>query len=66
MMFSSSKALGTNCNFLNSVSSSCHEHFKSYYKYLLLNNLTFRGVFFPQIFLTMYFLIFFFWKALEL
>lgn len=55
MMFSSSKPYGTNCNFLNSVSSSCHEHFESYYKYLFRNNFTFRGAFFLQIFLTMFF-----------
>lgn len=55
MMFSSCKPFGTNCNFLNSVSSSCHEHFKSCYKYIFLNNFTFKGVSFLQIFLTMYF-----------
>lgn len=55
MMFSSSKPFGTNCNFLNSVSSSCHEHFESYYKYLFRNNFTFRGTFFLQIFLTMFY-----------
>lgn len=59
-MFSSSKPFGTNCNFLNSVSSSCHEHFKSYHKYLFLNNFTLKGASFLQIFLTMYFPHFFF------
>lgn len=54
MMFSSSKPFA-NCNFLNSVSSSCHEHFEPYYKYLFLNNFTFRDAFFLQVFLTMFF-----------
>lgn len=59
MMFSSSEPFGTNCDFLNSVSSGCHEHSESYYKYLFLNNFTFRGVFFLQVFLTMFFPLFF-------
>lgn len=59
-MFSSSNHFSTNCNFLNSVSSSCHEHFKSYDKYLLLNNFTFKGASFLQIFWTMCFTWFFF------
>ena len=61
-MFSSSKPFGTNCNFLNSVSSSCHEHFESYYKYLFQNNFTFRGAFFR--YFKLYFShILFFWKS---
>lgn len=64
MIFSSSKPLGTNCNFLNSVSSGCHEHFESYYKYFL-NNFTFKGAFFLQIPLTMFFPHFFFLKSVR-
>ena len=66
MMFSSCKPFGTNCNFFNSVRSSCHEHFKSCYKYIFLNNFTFKGVSFLQTFLTMCFSQFFFYQALEL
>ena len=66
MMFSSCKPFGTNCNFLNGVRSSCHEHFKSCYKYIFLNNFTFKGVSFLQSFLTMCFSQFFFYQALEL
>lgn len=60
MMLSSSKPFGTNCNFLNSVSSSCHEHFESYYKCIFLSNFTVKGAFFIQLFLAMLFFFFFF------
>lgn len=67
MMFSSSKPYGTNCNFfLNSVSSSCHEHFETYYKYLFWNNFTFRGILSSDIFNYVFPIFYFFGKALEL
>lgn len=62
MMFSSSKPFGTNCNFLNSVSSSCQEHFESYYKYIYLNNFTFRGELLLQLSLITFSVKFFFLK----